>query len=68
MITDNELRKEARERVERAGSQLAYARKVGCAQSRLSDFLAGKCPPPGALLDALGYERVVSVGYRRKAG
>jgi hypothetical protein len=60
------IRKEAKQAIAKAGSLRRYARSIGLSASALSFAMRGKMSPPKALLDALGYERVTVVEYRRK--
>lgn len=50
--------------VARSGSQKATAREAGCSPAFLNDVLKGRREPSGAILDALGLERVIY--YRAK--
>jgi hypothetical protein len=52
-----------RKRIERAGSQQAWARQVGISPQYLCDVLMARRDVPDKVLAALGYVRVVT--YRR---
>lgn len=53
------------QKIKGAESQTAWAREHKISQTYVSLVLAGKTPPGWKILDALGYERVIT--YRRKA-
>ncbi len=53
--------------VRKYGSIRSAAKAWGCSPSYLSEVLNGKAPPGDAVLGPLGYERFVTVNYRRKA-
>ncbi len=53
-----------RKRLDKAGSQKALAAELGVSAPYLHDVLNGRRDPAGALLSALGFERVVT--YRKK--
>lgn len=47
----------------KAGSQIAFAKRIGVSAPYLNDILRGKREPAATICDALGIERVVS--YRK---
>ena len=59
---------QAKQAVAEAGSQRRYAMRIGLSPTALSFALRQKMALPKVLLDALGYERVETVGYRKKDG
>ena len=66
VITERSIRQAAKKAVKEAGSQRKYGEKIGLSASALSLAFRGMLPWPNALLDALGIEREVTVGYRWK--
>jgi hypothetical protein len=60
----NSVRKLLRAECAAAGSESAFARKVGCTQQLINLVLTGRREPRGRVLDALGLEAVVT--YRKK--
>jgi hypothetical protein len=66
MITEQELRKEIWSEAFDAGTQKEYARKIGVHEAVLSAFMSESRRPSRNLLVAMGYEKVVTVTYRKK--
>lgn len=52
--------------VQRVGSLREAARQWGCSPAYLSDVLNGRRGPGPAVLDPLGFERVVTVTFRKR--
>ena len=65
-MTDEELRKEIWREAFDAGTQKEYARRIGVHEAVLSAFMSGARRPSKDLLDAMGYEKEVTVRYREK--
>lgn len=64
MLTEQDVMDRLRTAVQAAGSQKAYAEKIGVSQSYLSDVLIGNRSPGEKILIVLGLEAVVM--YREK--
>ncbi len=65
MITRDELTDLIRVAVQAAGSQRALARQWEVAPAYITDLLHGLRDPGPKILEAMGYERVVT--YRKKS-
>lgn len=59
MLTEQEVLDRLRAVVAAAGSQKAYADRIGVSQSYLSDVLIGNRAPGEKILTALGLEAVI---------
>jgi transcriptional regulator with XRE-family HTH domain len=66
MITREEMTDLIRKAADEAKTQRALARQWGVSPSYITDLLQGLRDPGPAILDAMGYERVIF--YRKKKG
>lgn len=64
MLTEQDVMERLRVAVAAAGSQKAYAERIGVSQTYLSDVLIGNRTPGQKILDALGLEALLM--YREK--
>ena len=59
MIAEGELRRELEAAIEKAGSQRAFAKKLGFSEQFICDVMKGRREISDNLASALGYRRVV---------
>lgn len=63
-LDDKGIRAHLRDEIEKVGTQKDFAGKHGLSPAYISDTLTGRRDPSPAILDALGFERIVI--YRKK--
>ena len=64
-ITEVQRRELLQEEVNKAGSQLAWAKRVGARSTDVNNMLHGRRLPVQSILDGLGFERVLAYRSRQ---
>lgn len=65
-LSTDEVLSALREAVETAGSQRAYATKLGVSQAYLADVLHGRRSPGQRVLSALGLKRITVIAAKEE--
>lgn len=65
VATEHDMREAIGQIIEQKGSQKAVAEECEMSRQYLNDMLIGRCPPGGAVIERLGWERVYV--YRKRA-
>jgi hypothetical protein len=68
VFSDNEVRQLLRAAVERAGSQVAFAKRHGIDRAHLNQVLKGKSQVRGSLLKCLGLRKSYTIDQAAKPG
>jgi hypothetical protein len=68
VFSDNEVRQLLRAAVERAGSQVAFAKRHGIDRAHLNEVLKGKSQVRGSLLKCLGLRKSYTIDQAAKPG